>query len=308
MKIVRLDSEGGTIQIDIYSVKSCHFNGGIFWFYLILRLIYLYKSMYKERESMDKNIQKVRKSIERRKKMRGMVGKENSEKQLISPIPQDEEKHGYYPVFTEPTSTSAGEINRRMAGFAFKGILSVILFFGASLIMESDQPLLSQVKHFTGQAMTEEFPFAKVNIWYQETFGSPLAFTSEERNNRLEADDHLTLPVMGSVKESFQANGKGIMISPDATTNVSSMHEGVIIFSGNDRETNKTVVVQHADGSETTYGNLSEIDVHLYQFVTANQKIGTFTPTQNSQSVYFSIEKDDQYIDPVQVIQVDDIP
>lgn len=284
------------------------YMAGFFSSILFFRLIYLYKSLYKEREPMDKNIRKVRKSIEQRKKRRGMITKDDAQKQLISPIPQDEEKHGYYPVFSETPSASSGQVNRRLTGLAFKGILSVILFFGVALLHETNQPLFSQAKEWTTQAMTEEFPFAKVNVWYQETFGSPLAFSPEERRNPLEGEQHLALPVMGSVQESFQANGKGIKIAPQQATEVSALHEGVIIFSGNDRETNKTVVVQHPDGSKTTYGNLSEIDVHLYQFIGANQRIGKFIPTAESQSVYFSIEKDNQYIDPVQVIQVDDIP
>jgi len=256
---------------------------------------------------MDKNIRKVRKSIEQRKKMRGIMAQEDSSKQLISPIPQEEEKHGYYPVFAENSSTD-GQKNRVITGFVFKGILSVILFFGAALLLESNQPLLTGAKEWTSNALTEEFPFAKVNVWYQETFGSPLAFSSEEREKALGTEQTLALPVTGNVQETFQTNGKGIMIAPKETTDVSVMREGVIIFAGNDRETNKTVVVQHADGSKTTYGNLSEMDVHLYQFVTTNQHIGKFTPTEASETVYFAIEKDDHYIDPVQVIQVDDLP
>src|SRR5699024_12750286 len=79
-----------------------------------------------------------------------------------------------------------------------------------------------------------------------------------------------------------------------------------VTFAGNDRKTNKTVVIQHADNSTTTYGYLQSIDVHLYQSIQSNQRLGTFVSTQENRHLYFSIEKDNQYIDPVQVIQVDD--
>jgi stage IV sporulation protein FA len=257
---------------------------------------------------MDKDIRKVRKSIEQRKKMRGKLPeKDPSEQQIFSPLPQEEEKHGYYPVFTETPSSNV-RMNNKMFSFVMKGICSVVLFFGAAVLLESDQTYLSGAKEWTNRALTDEFPFAKVNLWYQETFGSPLAFSSDRGQGSEGPYENVAMPVMGNVQETFQVNGKGIMISPQEESIVSVMHDGVIIFSGNDRETNQTVVVQHADGSKTTYGNLSEIDVHLYQFVSANQRIGKFTPNQANESVYFSIEKDDQYIDPVQVIQVDDIP
>ena len=257
---------------------------------------------------MDKNIRKVRKSIEQRKKMRGKLPEtDNTEQQILSPLPQEEEKHGYYPVFTE-TPPSNVRMNHKMFGFVMKGICSVVLFFAVALLLQSNQTYLSEAKEWTNQALTDEFPFAKVNLWYQETFGSPLAFSSGDRESEEGSYESAAMPVMGDVQETFQVNGKGIMITPQEESIVSAMHDGIIIFSGNDRDTNQTIVVQHADGSETTYGNLSDTDVHLYQFVSANQKIGTFIPNEMNESVYFSIEKDDQYIDPVQVMQVDDTP
>jgi len=255
---------------------------------------------------MDKNVKKIRKSIEQRKKMRGLTPKEESVKH-VSVLPQEEEKHGYYPVFTE-TPPSTGERSKLVSSMMFKGILSVMLFFGTALLLETDRPLLSGVQEWTSGALTEEFPFARVNLWYQETFGSPLAFTSEDHGNPDEMEEGLALPVLGHVQETFQTNGRGITIAPEGDSDVSALRDGVVLFAGNDRETEKTVTVQHADGSKTTYGNLSEIDVHLYQFVTTNQRIGTFTPTAGNETVYFSIENEDGYIDPVQVIEVDDHP
>src|SRR5690625_3342751 len=115
------------------------------------------------------------------------------------------------------------------------------------------------------------------------------------------------MQVIAHVIESFTKNGTGIMISPDEKTVVSALNRGVVIFAGNDSDTRKTVIIQHADGSKTTYGFLSSIDVHVYQVVQSNETIGTFQPTDKNQMVYFSIEKDKQFIDPSQVIPVADI-
>ncbi|MUK86978.1 peptidoglycan DD-metalloendopeptidase family protein [Ornithinibacillus sp. L9] len=256
---------------------------------------------------MNKGVKQVRKSIIERKKKRGIStdSKGVTTKQGI-PLPQDEEKHGYYPSFFESSGESTQK-SRLISGFVLKGILSVMLFFGVALLWESDLEMLSQPKEWTSSALTDEFPFANVYKWYQDTFGNPLAF-SPSQNLVSEGVAPLAYPVNGNVTETFQANGKGIMIAPGETTNVSALSEGIVIFSGNDRTTNKTVVVQHADGSKSTYGYLSDIDVHLYQYVATNQRIGQFSPTTENQTVYFSIEKDNQYIDPVQVIKVDDNP
>ncbi|PAV27615.1 stage IV sporulation protein FA [Virgibacillus profundi] len=255
---------------------------------------------------MNKGVKKVRKSIVQRKKMRGLNAKDGSKKQIFPAFPEEEEKHGYFPIFTD-SSMQGRDKSNIVPGFMLKGILAASLFLGAALLTEAEAEFLQKPKEWTGNVLTEEFPFAKVNLWYQETFGSPLAFTPQQ-NETIADGEAMLLPVNGNVTETFQANGKGILIAPEETADVSALRDGVIIFAGNDSETNKTVEVQHADGSISTYGYLSDVDVHLYQFVSGNQRIGKFTPTAENETVYFSIEKDNDYFDPVQVIQVDDLP
>ncbi|GAA0442449.1 stage IV sporulation protein SpoIVFA [Lentibacillus halophilus] len=255
---------------------------------------------------MSKGINKVRKSINRRKRLRGPTSDERADKQLLSTsFPQEEEKHGYFPVFTDRSSLSPKNKDRNISGIVLKGMLSVMLFFAAALLFGTDHPMLSKPKQWTENALTEEFPFARVNQWYQETFGAPLALTPDG-NQTKDQEQALAFPVNGSVSETFQANGTGVMLSPETTSKVSALQGGVVIFAGNDKQKGKKVIVQHADNSQTVYGHLNAIDVHLYQFIKDGQALGTFNPNNGSKNVYFAIEKEDAYVDPVQVIKVDD--
>src|SRR5699024_11362991 len=101
----------------------------------------------------------------------------------------------------------------------------------------------------------------------------------------------MALPVTGSVTESFQTNGKGIMIAPDSTSMVSALQEGIVIFAGNDRETNKTIKIQHPDGSISTYGYLNTVDVHLYRPIDKEQELDKVTPTSVKKKFYISHHK-----------------
>lgn len=255
---------------------------------------------------MNKGVREVRESIMKRKKKRIVHSKNAPIQQVFPAFPQEEEKYGYFPSFLDSQPVKK-QSNRFVTNFILKGMLSVLLFFGVAFLLESDLLLFSKAKVWTSQVVTEEFPFARVQQWYQTTFGSPLAITPDLKQDQSE-EGIAALPVVGSVKETFQTNGTGIMIAPNEISPVSAWNDGIVIFAGNDRETNKTVVIQHADLSKSTYGLLSSIDVHLYQSVTASQQIGTFDPSKNNESVYFSIVKNAEYIDPVQVIKVDDIP
>ena len=260
------------------------------------------------REQMNKGIEQVRKSISKRKEQkRETLGKRNVTTKAIMPsIPQEEERHGYYPMMPANVDENLQSKHMNISGFVLKGVLAVILFLITAFIWQTDSSKFNKIKNWTSYALEEDFPFAKVNHWYQETFGDPLALSPPFMKENENVD--IALPVNGDIAQSFQANGKGILISTDELTNVTALHEGVVVFAGKKKDTKNTVIVQHVDGSKSTYGYLSEIDVHLYQAVQVNHKLGEFSPTDEEEMVYFSIEKNNEYIDPIQVIKVDDNP
>lgn len=258
---------------------------------------------------MDRGIEKVRQSIKRRKNQKRF--NKNVEKEMMPLVVTDEEKHGFeQPVYH---LHSPSYEKRKKQSFSryhqfVKALLAIGLFIFCSFLFKANEPRLEKVETFMYAALEDEFPFARVNEWYISTFGSPLSFTPQGSIRLGDDSKEVFTPVMGHVVETFATNGTGIMISPQAKTNVAAVNRGVVIFAGNHNETGKTVIIQHADGSETTYGLLSSIDVHLYQIVEANQPIGTFQPTEQNEVVYFAIEKNNEYIDPSQVIPVGDIP
>ena len=82
-----------------------------------------------------------------------------------------------------------------------------------------------------------------------------------------------------------------------------SVLDGTVIFAGNKENYGKIVIVQHADGSESWYGQLKEIYVKNYDQVKAGQALGVVNPTGvDTGEFYFAIKKDEKFIDPVQVI------
>src|SRR5690625_1463422 len=259
---------------------------------------------------MGKEVHKVRQSIKQRKRNRAQ--EKNLNRQVLPFTATEEEKHGFFDssssVYDIHSSYKKEKNKTNHVSLFIKGSISIVLFISAAFILQTNHSKLQQVKQWTQYGLEEEFPFAQVNEWYVSKFGSPLSFTPQGNIQVAQDETTMVLPVVGPVVETFATNGTGIMISPEEKTVVSAINRGVVIFSGNDHDTGKTVIIQHGDGSETTYGYLSSIDVHVYQFVNTNETIGTFQPTDQNEVVYFSIEKDNQFIDPSQVIPVGDIP
>ncbi|HLS06581.1 MAG TPA: M23 family metallopeptidase [Bacillota bacterium] len=252
---------------------------------------------------MQRQIKNVRRSIKQRRNIKH-IRKKKHEHPLTTNFVDEHEKQGDVQLYPPHTLSSKGK--QSFISFPLlKGILALFLFGSTFIMFKTNMLQAVAPKDWIEDQLTKEFPFATVNAWYYEKFGRPLAFNPQV--NDVATDDSAnTLPVLGKVSEPFHVNGQGIKISPTEVTPVKAWQDGIVIFSGNDRTTKKTVIIQHADQSETSYGYLSTNDVHLYQYVAAGQVIGMFHPGEEYRDIYFSIEKDDSYIDPIQVMQVDE--
>src|SRR5699024_9990354 len=171
---------------------------------------------------MSKRIKKVRKAIEDRKKKREHSMPGGKGKPFA--IHDTEEKHGYPPEVSDYTFKRK-EGKPLITNLMFKAVLAGILFFSVALLMETELDSFAKPQEITSDMLQNEFPFAKVNTWYQNAFGSPLAFSPQTDFNP-DNEAVATLPVTGQITESFQINGTGVKISPETDVDVFSHQAG----------------------------------------------------------------------------------
>jgi stage IV sporulation protein FA len=249
-----------------------------------------------------KNIQHIRKNIAERKKKRVQQNAPPTKPFLP---PQDEEMHGYPPIVSGygkkvPSTNSKNSTSR----LGIQVLLAALLFATVAIGQNTDFALLDKPEQWVTGQLQEDFPFAKATAWYSERFGDPLQVVQPKDETQT---GELAMPVNGTVTTPFQNNGKGIVLTTENNSKVKAVREGTVVFAGNNEDTKKTVILQHEDGSKTTYGYLSSIDVHLYEYVQAQSSLGSVTSEEGtSAEFYFAIEKDEQYLDPVEVIKVDE--
>ncbi|QHS22902.1 M23 family metallopeptidase [Virgibacillus sp. MSP4-1] len=260
-----------------------------------------------------KSIREVRQNIAKRKNLKKRNG---TSTHWGASMVQEEEKHGYFPSIhsnRNPNQRNGKQQTEKnwIPSFVFKALLAAIIFFSTAIILRVDSEAFQRPKAFLVNALTEEFPFARVQGWYRENLGTPFAFMENKKNVEQAAGENgLILPVNGVISQSFQQNGEGVLIEAGDTDNmeVTSMKAGSVVFAGNKRDTGKTIVIQHADGTNSIYGHLNEMDVFQYQFVSRNEVIGSLDSqsSEGQPTLYFAIQEDQRFIDPVKVMQVDD--
>lgn len=249
----------------------------------------------------------IRKRIERRKKERDRMTKQ-IETQL--PWTEDEERYG----FQRLDSYESGPIEEeshplfRKEVWIFKLLASVCLVLIIAIMFRNQTPALDQAREFVTKSMEEDFQFAAVSEWYENTFGKQLALLpSTDSSKEMEStkEIHYALPASGKILEEFGENGQRITIEIGKDAAVEAMNGGFVRFIGQREGFGNTVVIQHADKSESWYGNLSKIDVSLYEYVEKGTQVGKATAAENGAngSFYFAIKEGEKFVDPIQVIQ-----
>lgn len=258
---------------------------------------------------MEKKIKRIRKSIKNRKMIRHTDKLHDMPYTPYETI-QDEERHGVYNEMIPPITKRDQSTYESMfrSSFFYQLFGSIALFMISFLLIKGNVALFEKPERLLRNALEQNFPFAMVHDWYVQHLGIPLALVPEAEPASSLTDSSYTMPLTGEVVESFNANGTGIQIMPETESYVRSFNKGIVIFAGTRPETGKTIVIQHADQSETTYGHLSELHVHLYELVGLHDVVGSINPEETTETFYFSIEQETGYVDPVKVINVDGTP
>ncbi|MFC0297040.1 M23 family metallopeptidase [Geobacillus jurassicus] len=252
---------------------------------------------------MDRRVREIKKRIEQRRKERQYEAKRRKEQDWGT---ADEERYGL-PVITYDRYSFESESHPlfRKEWFLLKTLIAACLVLATAILFKHPSASLERARQFVARTMETEFQFAAVSAWYEKTFGEPLAFFAPQKEKETKRAPSYAVPASGRVLESFEKNGQGVMIETEAKAKVEAMKEGIVTFAGTKENLGKTVIIQHADGTETWYGHLGAISVKLYDFVEMGQEVGTAEASgTNAQKgmFYFAIKQGDEFIDPIQVI------
>lgn len=250
----------------------------------------------------------IRRRIAKRKRERERYSQSQQSTMLMV---EDEEKYGFE-KFTSyesgPGESGHPLFNKEL--FLFKVLASACLVLVLAIIFRNGSESLQPIKNFVSKSMEQDFQFTAVSDWYENQFGKPLVLLPTNRDEEQEETDttqEYALPAAARILEDFGENGQKITIETEKGASVAAMSEGRVTYIGTEDDFGKTVIIQHADKSESWYGNLASIDVSLYEFIKKGTSVGVATDAGDGTkgTFYFAIKKGDDFIDPIQVIQFD---
>ena len=256
---------------------------------------------------MNERIEAMKKRAAKRRQNK--MKNRTRQSQVSSYMLKDDEKYSNtYTSYEDGPLDGNGHPLFNKEAFLFKILASAILILVVGIMFKDGSAKFEKPRQFVVHSMEQSFQFAAVSKWYEDRFGSLSAILpaglQQTDKDKEELNPQYAVPATSRVMENFESNGQGILVETVLHSKIEAMNEGHVQFVGKKPETGITVMIQHADGTETWYGHLDSVDVKLFQHVKTGTEIGRTSESSDGTNgiFYFAIKKDGQYIDPIQVI------
>ena len=131
------------------------------------------------------------------------------------------------------------------------------------------------IKQFIKNNLLEtNFQFSKINQIYQKYFGEILPDTvavNSEVISNYNAIDYMD----------------GAKLIVDENYNINLLESGIVVFIGEKEGYGNTVIIQRIDGIDEWYGNIENVNVKLYDYVSEGELLG-----EVSDNLYLVYKKD----------------
>ncbi|PSL43962.1 stage IV sporulation protein FA [Salsuginibacillus halophilus] len=193
--------------------------------------------------------------------------------------------------------------------FLVQWLSALFLFLIIGMLFQADNPRLVPVQQAVESSFQDHFQFAAAASWYEENFGSPLPYMpeiagSDETVEDPAAEVSYAAPAVGVIAEPFSEHGRGIRLETIESGTVEAAQGGVVIHAGASETWGEAVAVQHENGDESWYGMLENVDVGLYEHVSAGDVIGQAAVQEGTDKRQFSfgVKEDGEFIDPLDVM------
>ncbi len=163
----------------------------------------------------------------------------------------------------------------------FKKILICIVFLLIGLIiLKMDKNSSNKIHEILYE---HNINFAYINSLYKKYFGKLLP--SSEKTKQVFLED------LEYTDSNIYYDGVSLLVGDNYLVPI--LDSGVVIFIGNKDNYNNTVIIQGENGINIWYGNVSNLNVTLYDYVEKGEFLGEVV----DKNLYLVYEKDGKYLD-----------
>ncbi len=147
--------------------------------------------------------------------------------------------------------------------FLYRTLLTILLTLFLLILIKKNSDFK---ENFYKKVYEEHFPFMEVNRWYQDLFGTTFPF-----QKYLDVKPVFKETLTYSKKEDYL---DGVSLEVDKMYPIPVLQDGLVVFVGEKEGYGNVVIVEQLDGVDCWYGNLSTMNVKLYDYVEAGSLLG----------------------------------
>lgn len=160
-------------------------------------------------------------------------------------------------------------------------LLAIIVILVSAIYVNMND---KNLKNYKEKLFEKSLSFNKISKSYSKVFGDALPLEIEKGTTKTVFNDGLSYSKIDKYENGFKL---------DMTSNaVTSLYDGIVVFIGNKDTYKNTVIVQGSDGVDIWYGNVSNVSVTLYDYITKDTIIGEAADN----TLYLVFNKENAYL------------
>ena len=172
--------------------------------------------------------------------------------------------------------------NRKGSSFFNKLLVCIVILLSLLVFLKYDKNNKQIIYKYLYE---NNITFSGINSWYKKHFGDITPFQDLVKGNtKLVFNDNL-------VYKDASIYKKGVKLTVDDNYLVPIIESGLVVFVGNKDDYGKTVIIEQTDGVVVWYGNIDNINVSLYDYVSKGEFLG-----EANGSFYMVFQKNGKYI------------
>ena len=154
--------------------------------------------------------------------------------------------------------------NSKFKEFLLKFFIVVVVFFLGTIAVRKDNNIKQAIYK---NIYNNNFSFAKFKSIYNQYIGNIIPFQNIFNEKKVFSEK---LEYLSSSKYN-----KGVKLKLSDNYAIPIIKGGIVIFVGEKENIGQTVIIQQSDGIDVWYGNLSSVNMKLYDYVSDNAIVGS---------------------------------
>ena len=178
-------------------------------------------------------------------------------------------------------SSKEDKMIKYLRGLITRVLLSIIFIISTSIFIKLNASNKLYVEDYIFQ---DSLKFTQINKWYQNTFGKIIPDSNSSSELVMENNDLKSL--------EYEKYLDGVKFTITKGSPISLINGGIVVYIGDKEGYGNTVIIQGNDGIDYWYGNITNMNATLYDYLEKDTLIGE---TQNDY-LYLVLEKDKNYL------------